>query len=126
MEDLTELIEIYKNRADELRMEAEISHYLAEKETDEIEFSANENELIASLLNDFNKVLGYDEVAMYYKINFIGIKQSTTLKLPLSESTSIITVMDLNSEEEIDTIKLKRPLNRKEFINFAQQYYNHL
>ena len=126
MEDLTELIEIYKHRADELRMEAEISHYLAEKETDEIEFSANENELIASLLNDFNKVLGYDEVAMYYKINFIGIKQSTTLKLPLSESTSIITVMDLNSEEEIDTIKLKRPLNRKEFINFAQQYYNHL
>lgn len=126
MEDLTELIEIYKNRADELRLEAELSHYLASKETDEIEFSANENELIASLLNDFNKVLGYDEVAMYYKINYIGIKQSTTLKLPLSESTSIITVMDLNSEEEIDTIKLKRPLNRKEFISFAQQYYKHL
>ena len=75
MEDLTELIEIYKNRADELRLEAELSHYLASKETDEIEFSANENELIASLLNDFNKVLGYDEVAMYYKINYIGIKQ---------------------------------------------------
>ena len=126
MEDLTELIEIYKNRADELRLEAELSHYLASKETDEIEFSANENELIASLLNDFNKVLGYDEVAMYYKINYIGIKQSTTLKLPLSESTSIITVMDLNSEEEIDMIKLKQPLNRKEFISFAQQYYKHL
>ncbi len=122
MEDLSDLIEVFKDRERDLRMEAEVNAYLESEDSENIEFCADENLLVAALLEDFNKVLSYDEVCMYCKFDNIGFKQITKLKLPLEESISILLVSDLNSKRQIDTIQLKKPLDRKELKSFAESY----
>jgi hypothetical protein len=122
MDKLNELIAIYKDRAKDYRIEAEVSQYLADQEVEDLKFHADESELIATLLENYNQLLDYDQVVMYYETEQLKAKQITRINIPFCNSDSYIKIFDKYSKDEIDKIELKEPLTRDEFIVFIKHY----
>lgn len=125
-ENLRDLIEFYKKRANEYRLQAELSEYFEDNDIEQFELKADENDLLAILLESFNAFLDYDSLTMCHTIDNIKVIQITELHIPIENSVSIITIYDLDSEEEIDSIELMKPLNKQEFEYFAKQYVDRL
>lgn len=126
MEDLKELVQIFKERAALCAIKAEISSYLEDKHSQELRDQSDEHILIASLLEDYNQVLEYDEMYMYLSIDRIGFKQITKIEPPLDEAATTIAIFDLAAEEQIDKIKISRALNKEELKAFAESYCEHV
>ncbi len=126
MEELKELVQIFKERAALCAVKAEISSYLEDKHSQELLDQSDEHILIASLLEDYNQVLEYDEMYMYLNIGRIGFKQITKIEPPLDKASTSISIFDLAAEEQIDKIKLSRALTKKELNAFAESYCEHL
>ena len=126
MEELKELVQIFKERAALCAIKAEISSYLEDKHSQELRDQSDEHILIASLLEDYNQVLEYDEMYMYLSIDRIGFKQITKIEPPLDEAATTIAIFDLAAEEQIDKIKMSRALNKEELKAFAESYCEHV
>mgnify|MGYP001317441887 FL=1 len=126
MEELKELVQIFKERAALCAVKAEISSYLEDKHSQELHDQSDEHTLIASLLEDYNQVLEYDEMYMYLNIGRIGFKQITKIEPPLDKAATTIAIFDLAAEEQIDKIKISRALNKEELKAFAESYCEYL
>lgn len=126
MEKLDELIEYYKQKAKDARNQAKFNRYFSDSDAEELDFEADENELLSILLTSLNQFLDYDSLTMCQTIGHIKVIQITEIHVPLNNSTSIVSIYDMLADEEIDSIKLKQPLGVDEFKKFAKTYVDKL
>ena len=130
MRDLSELIEIYRNKAlfNEINLELAQSLNKSNKSTINKLIKNNmEENLIAMLLEILGEFIEYDSVTMTYQIDFLIFKQLVNMHIPISESDgAVIAVIDMNSQDCIDVIELDGPMTKDELEKFAKDYYSKL
>ena len=130
MRDLSELIEIYRNKAlfNEINLELAQSLNKSNKSTINTLIKNNmEENLIATLLDILGEFIEYDSVTMTYQIDFLIFKQLVNMHIPISESDgAVIAVIDMNSQDCIDVIELDGPMTKDELEKFAKDYYSKL
>ena len=130
MRDLSELIEIYRNKAlfNEINLELAQSLNKSNKSTINKLIKNNmEENLIATLLDILGEFIEYDSVTMTYQIDFLIFKQLVNMHIPISESDgAVIAVIDMNSQDCIDVIELDGPMTKDELEKFAKDYYSKL
>ena len=130
MRDLSELIEIYRNKAlfNEINLELAQSLNKSNKSTINKLIKNNmEENLIATLLDILGEFIEYDSVTMTYQIDFLIFKQLVNMHIPISESDgAVIAVIDMNSQDCIDVIELDGPMTKNELEKFAEDYYSKL
>ena len=130
MRDLSELIEIYRNKAlfNEINLELAQSLNKSNKSTINKLIKNNmEENLIAMLLDILGEFIEYDSVTMTHQIDFLIFKQLVNMHIPISESDgAVIAVIDMNSQDCIDVIELDSPMTKDELEKFAKDYYSKL
>ena len=130
MRDLSELIEIYRNKAlfNEINLELAQSLNKSNKSTINKLIKNNmEENLIAMLLDILGEFIEYDSVTMTYQIDFLIFKQLVNMHIPISESDgAVIAIIDMNSQDCIDVIELDGPMTKDELEKFAKDYYSKL
>lgn len=130
MRDLSELIEIYRNKAlfNEINLELAQSLNKSNKSTINKLIKNNmEENLIAMLLDILGEFCEYDSITMTYQIDFLIFKQLVNMHIPISESDgAVIAVIDMNSQDCIDVIELDSPMTKEELEKFAKDYYSKL
>lgn len=130
MRDLSELIEIYRNKAlfNEINLELAQSLNKSNKSTINKLIKNNmEENLIAMLLEILGEFIEYDSITMTYQIDFLIFKQLVNMHIPISESDgAVIAVIDMNSQDCIDVIELDGPMTKDELEKFAKDYYSKL
>ena len=130
MRDLSELIEIYRNKAlfNEINLELAQSLNKSNKSTINKLIKNNmEENLIATLLDILGEFIEYDSVTMTYQIDFLIFKQLVNMHIPINESDgAVIAIIDMNSQDCIDVIELDGPMTKDELEKFAKDYYSKL
>ena len=130
MRDLSELIEIYRNKAlfNEINLELAQSLNKSNKSTINKLIKNNmEENLIATLLDILGEFIEYDSVTMTYQLDFLIFKQLVNMHIPISESDgAVIAIIDMNSQDCIDVIELDGPMTKDELEKFAKDYYSKL
>ena len=130
MRDLSELIEIYRNKAlfNEINLELAQSLNKSNKSTINKLIKNNmEENLIAMLLEILGEFIEYDSITMTYQLDFLIFKQLVNMHIPISESDgAVIAVIDMNSQDCIDVIELDGPMTKDELEKFAKDYYSKL